>query len=284
MKKALVTLAIGKKYELMFNKFCRNLWSQYAEKYEFELVVFTKPLDDSAKAQSRSPAWQKCLILSDTDIQKYDQVVWIDSDILINPNSPDLTNNIPQEKIGVVDEYAIPNKDDNRLVRERLYSFWSKHGIKYINNLTPTAYHNNFGLEGSFESVAQTGVMVLSPQYHRAILEYVYHHYEDKGSPEWNYEMRPLSYEILNRNLEFWLSPKFNMTWPHIKQLQYPFLNYKYSLMSRALRKIGFNLNPSLLSKCVTTTFLNNYFLHFSGGTVNDMKYVDTKVTSIFEL
>ncbi|MEG4802781.1 hypothetical protein QUB63_11955 [Microcoleus sp. ARI1-B5] len=284
MAKALVTLAIGKNYELMFETYCRSLWLHYAEKYQFELVVFTQPLDTSSKSQSRNPSWQKCLILSQPSIQKYDRVVWVDADVLINPNSPDITAGVPLEKIGAVDDYATPSREDHEMCLKRLYDFLSQHGIEYIDNLSPTAFYKNFGLDAEFESVVQAGVMVLSPRYHRELLEYVYHSYEDKGSGEWNYEMRPLSYEILMRHIECWISPKFHMPWPLIQQFLYPFLNSRDNIVRKGLQKLGLNTKASLISKCVTTSFFNNYFLHFAGGTTGDMKYVDATATSIFDL
>ena len=61
MKKAIVTLAIGKPYEAMFEKNCQSLWSLYAKKHNFDLIVITDPLDRTPRAQSRTPAWQKML-------------------------------------------------------------------------------------------------------------------------------------------------------------------------------------------------------------------------------
>jgi hypothetical protein len=281
MKKAIVTLAIGKRYEAIFEQYCRSFWSQYADKHGFDVIVMTKHLDDSARSHSRSPAWQKCLILSQPNVQKYDQVVWVDSDILINPDSPDLTLEVPLDKIGAVDEYATPTKEDHYNTLKRLYNSWSQDGKEFVNNLTATAFHRNFGLDGEFESAVQTGVMVLSPRYHRELLEYVYHNYEDKGEGSWNYEMRPLSYEIITKHLECWLSPKFNMPWPFFKSFMYPFLNAQPSFIERKLRKLGLDPQAPLLKECVTTAFLNNYFLHFAGGTTSDMKYVENGSASL---
>lgn len=283
MRKALVTLAIGKKYIRRFSKSCRHLWKDYAEKNNFDLIVITEALDNSPKAQSRSPAWQKCLILSNPDIQRYDRVVWVDSDILINPGSPDICKNVPIDKVGAVDSYATPNREDYRLVLERLYEHWSRNGIPFINELTATDFHRNFGLDEEFESVVQTGVIVLSPKYHRELLESVYHNYEDKGPAYWNYEMRPLSYEILKNKCEFWLPPKFNMPWPLLKGFHYPFLMSRNNLFKKVLYKVGVPPKASLITKCATTAFLNNYFLHFCGSS-GEMKYVNTQITSVSEI
>lgn len=288
MKKAIVTLAIGKPYEAMFNKHCQPSWSRYAKKHGFDLIVITDPLDDSQRAKSRTPAWQKCLIFKDPRVQQYDRVVWVDTDILINPNSPDVTFDVPLEKIGVVDEAATPHKDDLKLYLQRFYRYFypddntrtdvanapSQAMVEYLKYaFNPSAYYNDFGLEGNFESIVQTGMMVLSPQ-HRELLEHVYHNYEDKG-PEWNYEQRPLGYEILTQNKEFWMSTKFNMTWVMLKAIQYPFLDAPSTLRERLLAKVGIDARASLISECMTASFLNNYFLHYAGGKGSDMQYVD---------
>ncbi len=287
MKKALVTLAVGKAYEANFDKYCRNLWSLYAEKHGFDLIVITQQLDQSPRAQSRNISWQKCLIFSVPEVQAYDRVVWVDSDILINPNSPDVTSGVPFDKIGAVDQAATPSKEDLQLYLKRFREDFSsdvKHGfIEHAETLSPamaeyldyafnpTAYYNSVGLPGEFESIVQGGVMVFSP-HHQEMLEHVYHTYEDIGP---NYEQQPLGYEILKQKKEFWLSPKFNMTWVILKALTYPFLDSKSTLRERILKKVGVDSRASLISNCMTASFLSNYFLHYAGGKGSDMQYVN---------
>ena len=276
MKRALVTLAVGERYLQMFDRYCRGTWHAYAERHHMDLVVLPRALDDSPRAQSRSVSWQKCLVLSAPEIAPYEQVVWVDADILINPMSPDVGRDVPVDRIGAADEYATPTKEDYEILLRRKYAQWSAAGEPYISNLTPTEYHTQFGLEGHFDSVVQAGVLVISPRFHRDLLEHVYRHYEDKGAPEWNFEMRPLSYEILTNRLEHWISPKFNMPWASLRALYYPFVD-RLSLIDKGLRKSGLRHGSRLSRKCATTAFLNNYFLHFSGGEVRDMGLVDLK-------
>lgn len=282
MKRALVTLAIGKKYRRRFEKLCYKSWRAYAEKYNLDLVVITEVLDESERANNRSPAWQKCLILSQTQVKKYDQVAWVDSDILINPTSPNLFNGVPIEAIGAVDAYATPNKEDHLLGLERLYDYWEKTGIEFVRNVSAADYHKQFGLYSDHSSVVQTGVIVLSPGNHREVLEHVYDKYDDKGGAHWNYEMRPLSYEILNRSAVHWLNPKFNMPWPYVKQFLYPFLS-KGRAFEKVLNRYGLVSKTPLKVKCATTAFLNNYFLHFAGSAA-EMHYVNQNITSIFSV
>jgi hypothetical protein len=286
MKKALVTLVIGDRYLMNFETFCRFSWEKYARIHNLDLIVIQNVIDDSIRAKSRSPAWQKCLILSHKDVKKYDQVAWVDSDILINPTSPSIFENVPIEKIGAVDDYSTPNREDHRIALKRLYEYWSMNRIDFIDNTTATEYHKNFGLEGDFDSVVQTGVLVLSPKHHHNLLEHVYDDYEDKGDATWNYEMRPLSFEILINDMYFWINPKFNMPWPYVKQFLYPFLDtsgvYLLPKMNKALNKMELR-KSSLETMCATTAFLNNYFLHFA-GCANEMKFVNQNITSIFQV
>lgn len=278
-KKAIVTLAIGTEYLDMFERFCRTNWTKYALKHGYDIIVHTEPLDNSDRARSRNPAWQKCLILSDDRIKNYDQVVWIDADILINPNSPDITDNVPINKIGAVDAYSTPSKLEYYESLKSLYDYYRAQNMEFVDSSTPTAYHAAFGLEGDFDVVVQTGVLVCSPSHHRDLFELVYSKYDDKGGAPWNYEMRPLSFEILTRGLEFWLSPKFNMPWIYIRQFYYPFLNNP-NLLERKMER--YHPRISLKAKCVTVAYLNNYFLHFAGGTAVFMKFVDFSRESIF--
>jgi hypothetical protein len=287
MKKAIVTLAIGKPYLAMFEQYCQPSWSAYTKKHDFDLIVITDHLDTSARSRSRTPAWQKCLIFQDPRVQQYDRVVWVDTDILINPNSPDVTFGVPEDKIGVVDEGATPSTEDLKLYLARFHEYFypvkgsnepveapSQAMVEYLNYaFNPSAYYNDFGLAGEFKSIVQTGVMVLS-QSHRELLEHVYYNYEDKG-PQWNYEQRPLGYEILTQNKEYWMSTKFNMTWVILKALMYPFLDEPSTLRERALKKFGKDTRTELISKCMTAAFLNNYFFHYAGGKGSDMQYVN---------
>ena len=49
MKKAIVTLTIGKKYENLFNTYCKNSWEKYCDKFDYDLIVINQNLDDSEK-------------------------------------------------------------------------------------------------------------------------------------------------------------------------------------------------------------------------------------------
>jgi len=266
MKKALVSLVLGTRYTELFNSWFRPGWERYCARHEIDLIVIDQSLDRTERAQRRSPSWQKCLIHHHPAVASYDQVAWVDADIRIRPDAPDLFSEVPSDRIGAVDAWTIPTQEDQTAALDARYRRMDQAGVSYVSNRTPQEFHGNFGLDAPFDAVVQAGMIVFSPRLHGAILQTTYDRYEEKGAAMWNYEMRPLSYEIQKAGPVHWLSPKFNMTWPHYSQIYYPFLDEPVPRPLRLLRRLlGRDAQP-IRRKCVESAFRNNYFLHFSNG------------------
>jgi hypothetical protein len=248
-RQAIVTLAIGAQYAERFERHCRAGWTAYAQRHGFDLIVITDPLDTSERARSRSPAWQKCLVLGAPQLTGYDRVVWVDSDICINPSAPSVIDGVPLERIGATDEHQFPSpaarqasveaiialSPDNGVIDKRFWSAWRDPGL----------WHGYFGLPSGQAHIVQTGVMVLSPQHHRSVLERVYNAYEDRGGKQFNYEMRPLSHEIQAHGLQHWIDPRFNalVWWLFLAQ----------------------QVSTDALPHFVQEYYRRNFFLHFAG-------------------
>lgn len=287
--KAIVTLVIGKRYLNKWKKLAHYNWQKYADKYGYDLIFIDTPLDNSERAQKRSPAWQKCLILSQDFSQQYERIVWIDSDILINlAFAPCIVQNVPIDKVGATDEWSSPTPQLYSQTLERKYEYYKYAGLDIVHDNTAKKFYSNYGLPPKFDKTVQTGVMVLSPHHHRQILEKVYFEYEDKGVPEWNYEMRPLSWELLETDSIHWIDYRFNLIWFDYLCLHYPFALEKsrYPLIRKIERKVqslssDFGIPPrsSLRKLCANTAFTNSFFLHFAGCS-SDMILVDTQSAS----
>jgi len=249
--KAIVTLAIGEKYQLMFEEFCRQNWEAYAKKYGYDLIVLTDPLDNTRRASERSPSWQKLLILSQEWSNRYDRIVWIDTDIIINnQNARDICIGIPLEKIGAIETYSIPTRDLHKIALERSYADYKRRGIKFINNITPESYYLNRGLPGKgIDKVVQGGVFVCSPKYHKDIFEAIYNNYEDTYGEWYNYEMPALSYELIKNDIVYWISPSFNFCVSDIISAFYP-------------DKLKENINQSDILQNI---YQLSFFMHFAG-------------------
>lgn len=282
--KAIVTILIGEEYINSFKKYCEPNWKLYAEKHGYDIVIFDSPLDTSERAQKRSPSWQRCLIFQNPVLKKYERVVWIDSDILINHvNAPCIISSVPVEKIGGTDGYSFYTKGIYAEIYKRYINIWQKSGSVAIVNDTPEKYYQNWGLPGDANAVIECGVLVLNEQYHRSLLEKVYYTYEDKGGPEWNYEMRPLSYEIVRSDTHFFIDIRFNYLYSNFVMLNYPFL-FSRAWKNKIHRKINSilenafkNKMTSIDSLAANSAYMNSFFLHFAGGAAN-IKLVDPSV------
>ena len=255
MKGAIVTIAIGSAYRDRWRTHCARGWSRYADKHGFDLIVIEQPLDDTTRAAARSPAWQKCLVLRPDIAGRYDRVIWVDSDILINANSPSVLDGVPPDKIGAADEHTFPSPEERRriftLLAQMAQSANSGAAKTWQSYFDPADWHAAWGLPRRGRSIVQTGVMVLAPNHHREFLEHVYYGYEDHGGEPMNYEMRPLSFEIQERNLLHALDNRFNAL--------LIFLIIKSQMQLRR------PLMPHESAALVRTTFDRTYFLHLAG-------------------
>ena len=248
-KQAIVTLAIGAEYAERFERHCRANWAAYAARHGYDLVVITESLDTSERARSRSPAWQKCLVLGAPQLAGYDRVVWVDSDICINPTAPSIVDGVPAERIGATDEHSFPSPEARQAILESIVAVARENGDAdkrfWQAWRQPGTWHQYVGLPPGQSHIVQTGVLVLSPHHHRALLEHIYRTYEDRGGKQFNYEMRPLSHEIQAHGLQYWIDPRFNalVWWLFLHQ----------------------NVSTDDLPRFVQENYERSYFLHFAG-------------------
>ncbi|MEI7531879.1 MAG: hypothetical protein WCK52_08100 [Betaproteobacteria bacterium] len=248
-QKAIVAFALGEKYQKMFNDLCRLDWEKYCKKYNYDFYLITEPLDDSSRAQARSPSWQKLLILSQPWSSSYEQVVWLDTDILINAEqAQDISEGLDLQKVAAVNAFDIPDKRIHQIISKRPgNSLWSNHWA------TPQDYYSMNGFSNVFyPQVVHGGVFVCSPAFHKSIFEHVYYDYED--DPEKMQAEQPaLSYELLKNNLIEWLPSEFNYCVSPLVSAYYPFLlDEKTS-------------TTELRSLALTNLYSLGNFLHFAG-------------------
>jgi hypothetical protein len=255
MKTAIVTIAIGAAYSARWRSYCEPGWSRYAARYGFEIIVIDRPLDQTPRAAARSPAWQKCLVLRPDVAGRFDRVIWIDSDILINDRAPSIAEQTPLEKIGATDEHLFPSPQSRRqmftLLMQQAQPANPGLARTWATYLDPAEWHAAWGLPRSGQSIVQTGVLVLAPKHHRELLEHVYYSYEDRGGEPMNYEMRPLSFEIQKHDLLHVLDGRFNAL-------------LIFLIMQRQMQ-LQRALMPGECAALVRSVFDQGYFLHLAG-------------------
>jgi hypothetical protein len=270
-------LAIGDPYRSQWEELCRSNWTEYANKHGYDLLCLDKPLDSSARASARSPSWQKCLILSTDFAKSYEQVVWADSDILINNSrAPCIASSVPLENVGGVNLWSAPGPAEFQRAWFRLLQVWQPHKVVEEMQARAPNYYTQWGLPNGFGEVITASVLVLSPRHHKDLLEHVYYDYEDRGDTTWHYEMPALSYEIMKSGALTMLDCRFSTSWSVQMALHYPFLLTRESNANSG-REYGQEWE-ALLRCCVNIAFHNSYFLHF-GPRKAEMKLVDASLS-----
>lgn len=271
--KAIATIAIGDKYLANWKQYCEPGWAGYAEKFGYDLICLKDPLDTSHRAASRSVSWQKCLILRQDFAKRYDQIIWIDSDIMINPAAPDIAANVPLDKIGAVEDLQFR---DRRFI-DRIFRLWP--AGEAVQNFTVKEYYMAWGLPGDCDRFFNGGVLVVSPTNHRELLEHVYFDYEEKadGGRKWHMEQRPLAYEAVRSGSVNWLDQRFNVNlWSVLYEIC-PFLMNgpmePLGIVGRVRRRIKRKIEECYRVEAVNAIYQASYFLHFA-STIEQMKVI----------
>jgi hypothetical protein len=256
MRTALITLTIGGTYYWRWKTLCEASWRAYANRHNYDVIVIQNHLDTSERATARSPAWQKCLVLRPDIAKDFERIIWVDADIIINPAAPAITQGIPIEQVGAMDEHTFPSVISRRKILNSLIQYWSRINPEIADNWrsfqNPADWHALAGLPRRGTHIVQTGVLVLSPLHHRTLLEHVYYSYEDIGGEPMNYEMRPLSFELQEHAALYWIDSRFNSL------LSFLILN-ETIICGRSLDTIA---EQARFVRCV---YQNNHFVHFAG-------------------
>jgi hypothetical protein len=258
MTKAIATIIVGEKYQKLWKTVAQPSWMRYARRHGYELVVFEELLDSSPVGLQRAIAWQKLLTLGRAELSGVDRVLWLDSDIIINPAAPDAVEQVPLEKIGAVPDQCLLSHPSlaTPFAKNNCWSAgpgaWSQHFYK-VNELPVVAnYHLN------------SGVWVASPRHHRQLFEHIYHTHPEK--PFGYFEQMALSSEVIGRGLHHVMDPRFNVLW----------LEYRLAFYSFILKV------PQMLPLAIAMALRNSFFLHFADG-VEEMGIIDPRTVADFD-
>jgi hypothetical protein len=263
MKRALFTLVLGDRYRQRFAAKAAPTFRAYARAHGLSLVVLDRLIDPGPLGLSRSPAWQKCLIMRHPKAAACDQVAWIDADIVIRPDAPDIFEGVPPDAFGAVDAFASPSPEAYAAAAGKIRAYMAGHGLAGPDDATPEGFYRHYGFETGPDRVAQTGVLVLTPEVHGPILEAAYAETRRPDSRDMLFEMRPLSHHLLTRSPVVWLDPRFNTLWATALFNHYPFL-------ADPAFRAGFRDRPDLYhglkARCLAAAYETAYFLHFAGA------------------
>lgn len=255
----LVTIAIGNKVYSDWKKFSFPLWKKYCKKNKIGLIVIKKNLIEKNNKYWKKATWQKMLIgdyIQSCKI-KVKNLCYLDTDILINPNSPSIFKFHDEKKISLISEsFNLPYNLD--------------HARRRVSFLRNKYYSKNYPLDSSlFMSIKQkylyhklkpqkdyacAGVIVFNIFYFAKLMKSWFYKYNKRIKTLTGGDEPIYNYEIFNSKKVKLLNYKFQALWFYEMAVNYPFL---YSLKEKKNR---------VLKDCIETTLLNNYFLHFPGS------------------
>jgi ADP-heptose:LPS heptosyltransferase len=178
-KNAVVTLNIGKKYQELF-KINKHCFENYAKKINADFIQITE------QKISEIPQYEKFIIFD--LLNKYERIIYLDQDIIIREDCPNLFDIVPIEKLGVFNEFPFVN-------RIGVIDNFAKH--LNINCKEDNKYYN-------------TGVMIISKN-HQSIFEKPIKEINDNFYEQTylNIKMRELDY-IDYKDKIYELDPIFN--------------------------------------------------------------------------
>ena len=258
----IATVAIGGDYLKSWEQFASKNWKKYCKRHSLGLIVFDSNLIDMSDSHWKKPNWQKLLIGSFLSKEGMDinNVCFLDSDILINPWSPNIFDNYDDTTIGMISQvhnlpYPSPISDINRRIaylRNKYYSH--KYPLDSALFMTPQEVFEYHGLK-PFQNYACTGVFLFNVNIHSELMSNWFYSY-GKGieTLTGGGEEPHLNFEVQSYGKITWLDYKFQALWNYEMAWKYPFLYQNGKVKDEITRK------------CIEASLFTNYFLHFAGS------------------
>ena len=164
---ALVTLAFGGKYLDYWQSNAANNWKRYCDFHDLGLIVIDSPLCPDSDKNWKKAHWQKLLVgefLSEK-LPNINNICFLDSDILINPLSPNIFDNYNSSTIALTSlRKNLPYPYDD-VLRRMAFLRHTHHDSKYpldsalfISTADLYSYHNL----PAMHDVACTGLIVFN--------------------------------------------------------------------------------------------------------------------------
>jgi hypothetical protein len=253
MKCALATVAIGESHQSTYAAIFKPSVERYVVRNGYDLLVF----DDYVGGENyRDPSFMsfvKLLIPYQETMQSYDWLMVLDVDILISARTPPFHELDLGTKIGVVDEWCQPSRE------ERLR-------FQAINGLEHTAleYYRLAGFPLESECLINGGMFICAPRAHGPFFrDIVARHTETlRGHPRGDQAM--FGYELQTKNLAHLLPTAWNCLWPHHRRTA------KWGMPSQT----GNTFERWADLRRFREVFDANYLLHMTGGLDHDLAFV----------
>jgi len=204
MRYAIATVALGENHQSAYASIFRPSVERYVARHGYDLVV----LQESLRGLDEQPVipFEPLRVPFHERFRDYDRVMVLDVDVLISAGAPPFHTLDLGERIGVVDEWCQPTREQRR-------EFQRINGLP----LTASDYHAKAGFALDSESVINVGMFICSPRLHGEFFREVVLRYAEmqRGHP-WGaqFEQAMLSFEFQTRGLAQFLPTAWNCLWP----------------------------------------------------------------------
>lgn len=281
VKNYIVTIAIGSRVLKDWEKFAKENWIKYCKNHSIGLIVIIDHLIDKKDINWKKPTWQKMLIgsyLKNQTSIKLKNICYLDTDILINPNSPNIFKFHKNKKISLISEIKVPFNLER--VRKKISFFRNKYYSKryLLDSAIFMSVRQKYEFHGLVpqKDYACAGLIMFNIQeFAEKINKWFYKYKKDTKTLTGDGDEPIFNYEIFKTKKVNLISYKFQALWFYEMADKYSFL-YKFK-----------NKKNNLIKICIEEVLSNNYFLHFPGswyeGQMWKMKNIFTGKKKILE-
>lgn len=256
----LVTTAIGGEYFAKWERAASANWMRYAEHHGLGIAVAVGDMHEDGEPELNG-AWQKLLALRSLrhHLGRDVRCAIIDTDLFINPGSPDVFDTVEPTSIGVVSQVrGIPRDLDrlnNRIAFFRQRFMKSDFPLDSLLNARPRQLFEWAGLNPSFDDYACTGLIVADTAAHAEMFAEWFR--DAPFSKDYlalgDWEQTYLNHCLQQRPELQWLDYAWQALWIFEVAAYYPFL---YSGQTP----------DDVAAWCFSASLLRNNFLHLAGG------------------
>ncbi len=256
----LVTIAIGSKVYQDWLSYSMPLWKKYCKRNKIGLIVFIKDLIAKKNFYWKKPTWQK-MLLGDALLsfnEKVNNICYLDTDILINPNSPNIFDYHKKNRISVVSQiYNLPfdlslAKKKVAFNRNKYYS--KKYPLDSSLFMSPKNIYRFHNFKTYNDYFCAGLIMFNLKNFSHHFKKWFFKYNRDQITLTGGGDEPVMNFEIFNTKKVNMLNYKFQALWLYEMADKYSFL-YKLKKKKNLLTKY-----------CIEETLSNNYFLHFPGS------------------
>lgn len=270
------TIAIGKKYESNFKKYTSKNFLLYCKKNDIGIFIITKDLLSKKSLYWKKPEWQKFLAPKILSLKFPDikNLCMIDTDILINVESPNIFKFHKKNTVSVVSiRNYMPYKWDYitkkvAFLRNKYYS--KKFPLDSALNISTKNLYRYHKLSPQKDEFC-AGVYIVSKNNFTKLYDYFFKFKKNVQTITNGGEQTHFNYFVqkyLKINI---LDYRFQAQWVFEMASYYPFLYNK-----------NYCKNLNLVSACVDSSVMNNYFLHFAGSWHEGSMWKSKKIGKFF--